>query len=42
MNFMAAWLNFKTPVVTEQAEVVGTEEYMQMATNFYDIENIKP
>lgn len=42
MNFMAAWLNFKTPAVAEQPEVVGTEEYTQMATNFYDIENIKP
>ena len=42
MNLMAAWLNLKSPTVAEQPEVVGIEEYTQIATNFYDIENIKP
>ncbi len=42
MNIMAAWLNLKTPVIAEEPEAAVTEEYTQLATNFYDFENIKP
>ena len=40
MNIMAAYLN--TPAISEQSEAVMTDEYTQVATNFYDFENIKP
>ena len=42
INIMAAWLNLKTPVIAEESEAAVTEEYTQLATNFYDFENIKP
>ncbi len=42
MNIMAAWLNFKTSTVTDQSETSVVDEYSQMASNFYDLENIKP
>ena len=40
MNIMAAYLN--TPAISEQSETVITDEYTQVATNFYDFENVKP
>lgn len=44
MNIIAAYTNLNTPAATEQAEInnATTDEYSQVATNFYDLENIKP
>ena len=41
MNIMAAYVN--TPAMSDQSEVAITDdEYTQVATNFYDLENVKP
>lgn len=42
MNLFAAYFNFKTSVNSDQTEAAIAEEYTQVATNFYDLENIKP
>jgi len=42
MNLLAAYLNLKTPVIFEQSEAAVADEYTQLATNFYNFENIKP
>ncbi len=42
MNLFAAYLNLKTSANSEPAEAAITDEYTQVATNFYDLENIKP
>ncbi len=42
MNILAAWLYFNTSTVTDQSEALVTDEYTQVASNFYDLENIKP
>ncbi|MDQ6755480.1 MAG: hypothetical protein M3004_00940 [Bacteroidota bacterium] len=42
INAMAAYSHLNTSATTDQSDVTVTEEYTQVATNFYDYENIKP
>lgn len=42
INLFAAYSNLNATPATEQPELTTTEEYTQVANNFYDFENVKP
>lgn len=42
INIFTAYSNLNNSVASDQPELTTTEEYTQVATNFYDLENINP
>ena len=43
INIIGAYANVNNPPAVEQPELTTTDEYNQVvATNFYDLENMKP